>query len=48
MIKKQNKKYMTDLSQHEKKFKEITKQILINYSKKFLPNILIKIFNIHL
>ncbi len=50
IIKKQNKKYMTDLSQHEKNFKEkeITKQILINYSKKFLPNILIKIFNLHL
>ena len=41
---------MTDLSQHEKKFKEkeITKQILINYSKKFLPNILIKILSFHL
>ena len=50
IIKKQNKKYMTDLSQHEKKFKEKekAKEILINYSKKFLPNILIKIFNLHL
>ena len=49
ILKKQNKKYMSDLQQPEKDFKknEKTKKMLINISKRFLPTILIKIFNLH-